>query len=256
MYDIINIGDVFMNYILNLNNRAFKAIINKTKKVEIRTFTGNTDYSKMNKDDIIIFKNDEDEKIACKISEINYYKNIEELLMLEGTRYTTSSTNDYEAAINNINQLNGYKNAIKKYGVYAIHIEYLYSENNVWLELLNRAKEVQNPRTVSDSIDAGGVAAAILSSNGNIYTGVCIDTACSIGMCAERNALSTMITNGENQIDKVVCIGSKGNIMLPCGVCREFMMQLSKENRNAEILLDFEKKETITLDKLLPNWWN
>ena len=44
--------------------------------------------------------------------------------------------------------------------------------------------------------------------------------------------------------------------MLPCGVCREFMMQLSKENKNAEILLDLEKKETITLDKLLPNWWN
>lgn len=245
-----------MKYILNLNNRAFDAIINKTKRVEIRTITGKTDYSKMIKDDIIVFKNNDDEKIVCKISEINYYKTIEELLMLEGTKYTTSSTNDYNEAINNINKINGYKNAIKKYGVYAIHIEYLYSENNVWLELLNKAKEVQNPKTLSDSVDAGGVAAAILSSSGNIYTGVCIDTACSIGMCAERNALSTMITNGESKIDKIVCIGSKGNIMLPCGVCREFMMQLSKENKNAEILLDLEKKETITLDKLLPNWWN
>lgn len=245
-----------MKYILNLNNRAFDAIINKTKRVEIRTITGKTDYSKMIKDDIIVFKNNDDEKIVCKISEINYYKTVEELLMLEGTKYTTSSTNDYNEAINNINKINGYKNAIKKYGVYAIHIEYLYSENNVWLELLNKAKEVQNPKTLSDSVDAGGVAAAVLSSSGNIYTGVCIDTACSIGMCAERNALSTMITNGESKIDKIVCIGSKGNIMLPCGVCREFMMQLSKENKKAEILLDLEKKETITLDKLLPNWWN
>ena len=75
-------------------------------------------------------------------------------------------------------------------------------------------------------------------------------------MCAERNALSTMVTNGDSQIEKVVCIGSKGNIMLPCGVCREFMMQLNKENRNAEILSDFEKLDIITLDKLLPNWWN
>lgn len=246
-----------MKYNLNLNERAFRAIINKTKRVEIRTITGNTDYSKMNKDDIIIFKNDElDEKIACKIIEINHYKNVEELLMLEGTRYTTSSTNDYEEAIININKLNGYPDAIKIHGLYAIHIEYLYNENHIWSELLDKAKKVQNPRKVSDSIEAGGVAAAILSSNGNIYTGVCIDTACSIGMCAERNALSTMITNGENQIEKVVCIGSKGNIMLPCGVCREFMMQLNKENKNAEILLDFEKEDTIILDKLLPNWWN
>lgn len=245
-----------MKYNLNLNERAFRAIINKTKRVEIRTITGNTDYSKMNKDDIIVFKNEKGEKIVCKIIEINYYKTVEELIMLEGTRYTTSSTNDYKEAIKNINNLNGYQDAIKKHGVYAIHIKYLYSEDNIWMELLNKAKEVQNPRNISDSIDAGGVAAAILSSKGNIYTGVCIDTACSIGMCAERNALSTMITNGESKIEKVVCIGSKGNIMLPCGVCREFMMQLDKKNRNAEILLDFEKLDIITLNKLLPNWWN
>ena len=227
-----------------------------TKRIEIRTNTGNVDYSKLIKNDIIVFKNENGGKIVWKIIEVNHYKNVEELIMLEGTRYTTSSTNVYEEAVNNINKLNGYKEAIKNYGVYAIHIEYLYSEDNIWKELLNKAKEVQNPRDVSDSIDAGGVAAAILSSNGNIYTGVCIDTACSIGMCAERNALSTMITNGESQIEKVVCIGSKGNIMLPCGVCREFMMQLDKNNRNAEILLDFEKSNIITLDKLLPNWWN
>ena len=42
----------------------------------------------------------------------------------------------------------------------------------------------------------------------------------------------------------------------PCGVCREFMMQLNKNNRNAEILTNMETKETITLEKLLPNWWN
>ena len=245
-----------MKYNLNLNERAFNAIVNKTKRIEIRTNTGNTDYSKMNKGDLIVFKNEKNEKIACKIIEINHYKAIEELIMLEGTRYTTSSTNDYEESIKSINSLNGYQDAIKKYGVYAIHIEFLYSEDNIWLELLNKAKEVQNSRSVSDNIDAGGVAAAILSSNGNIYTGVCIDTACSIGMCAERNALSTMITNGESKIDKVVCIGSKENIMLPCGVCREFMMQLDKENKNAKILSDFEKLEIITLDKLLPNWWN
>ena len=245
-----------MKYNLNLNERAFKAIINETKRVEIRTITGNTDYSKMAKDDMIVFKNEKKERIVCKIIEVNHYKTVEELIMLEGTRYTTSSTNDYEEAVNNINKLNGYKDAIKKHGVYAIHIKYLYSEDNIWDELLNKAKEVQNPRNVSDSIIAGGVAAAILTSKGNIYTGVCIDTACSIGMCAERNALSTMITNGESQIEKVVCVGSKGNIMLPCGVCREFMMQLDKENRNAKILSDFEKPHAITLDKLVPNWWN
>ncbi|MDY3368015.1 MAG: cytidine deaminase [Zhenhengia yiwuensis] len=53
-------------------------------------------------------------------------------------------------------------------------------------------------------IDAGGVAAALLTKGGNIYTGVCIDISCTLGMCAERNAIANMITNGESQIEKVV----------------------------------------------------
>ena len=51
---------------------------------------------------------------------------------LEGTRYITSSTNDKEEAIRNVSKLDEYEDAIKKNGVYAIHIEYLYSENTVW----------------------------------------------------------------------------------------------------------------------------
>ena len=65
-----------------------------------------------------------------------------------------------------------------------------------------------NPRTISPFIDAGGVAAAILTSSGNVYTGVCIDTACTLGMCAERNAIANMITNGESKIVKLVCVMS------------------------------------------------
>ncbi|MEB3363090.1 cytidine deaminase [Lactobacillus sp. R2/2] len=38
-------------------------------------------------------------------------------------------------------------------------------------------------------MEAGGVAAAVMTESGNIYTGVCVDTACGLGVCAERNAL-------------------------------------------------------------------
>ena len=73
----------------------------------------------------------------------------------------------------------------------------------MWNELYNAAVKVQNGRTISPFIDAGGVAAAILTKQGNIYVGVCIDTASTLGMCAERNAIANMITNGESQIDVV-----------------------------------------------------
>ena len=85
----------------------------------------------------------------------------------------------------------------------------------MWNKLYNAAVKVQNDRTISPFIEAGGVAAAILTKKGNIYVGVCIDTASTLGMCAERNAIANMITNGESQIDKVVAVmpdGRVGNI--------------------------------------------
>lgn len=126
---------------------------------------------------------------------------------------------------------------------------------NVWNELYNAAVNVQNSRTVSPFIDAGGVAAAILTKSGNVYVGVCIDTACSLGMCAERNAIASMITNGESRIDKVVAVMSNGKVGSPCGACRELMMQLDKDSGEIEFLVDLDTHKTVKLKELMPNWW-
>ena len=125
----------------------------------------------------------------------------------------------------------------------------------MWKELYNAARKVQNGRTISPFIEAGGVAAAILTKAGNIYTGVCIDTACSLGMCAERNAIANMITNGESQIEKVVAVMPDGQVGPPCGACRELMMQLDPDSRDIEILLDLETEKAVKLKELVPDWW-
>ena len=78
----------------------------------------------------------------------------------------------------------------------------------IWKEMYQMAKAVQNGRQISDYVYAGGVAAAILSSSGKIYTGVCVDTCSTLGICAERNAIFNMITNGEQEIKKVLAIMS------------------------------------------------
>ncbi len=126
---------------------------------------------------------------------------------------------------------------------------------NIWDTLYEKALEVQNARVISPFVDAGGVAAAILSKSGNIYVGVCIDTCSSLGMCAERNAIANMITQGEHEIDKVVAVMSDGRVGSPCGACREFMMQLSERSRDIEILTDRESYSTVTLGELMPDWW-
>ena len=242
---------------LNINDRASLAIRNNTKRVEIRANKENSehDYSKLKENDIIEFTSSNLGIFYVKVKEVNHYDSLDELFTLEGTRYTTSSTDDKEEAIRNVNKLDGYEDAIKKNGVYAIHIEYLYSENTVWEELYEKAKNIRNARDVSGMISAGGVGAAILTKNHNIYLGVCIDTSCSLGMCAERNAIANMITNGEEKIVKLVCIDSKEDVVFPCGACREYLMQLSKNSKNIEILKNIKSKEIVKLEELIPNWW-
>ena len=125
----------------------------------------------------------------------------------------------------------------------------------MWEKLYDAAVKVQNNRTISPFIDAGGVAAAILTKQGNIYVGVCIDTASTLGMCAERNAIANMITHGESRIDKVVAVMPDGRVGSPCGACREYMMQLDKDSGEIEILLDLDTQKTVKLKELIPNWW-
>ena len=125
----------------------------------------------------------------------------------------------------------------------------------MWNKLYDAAINIQNDRVISPFIEAGGVAAAILTKQGNIYVGVCIDTASGLGMCAERNAIANMITNGESRIDKVVAVMPDGRVGSPCGACREFMMQLDKDSGDIEILLDLETEKTVKLKDLVPDWW-
>ena len=237
---------------LNINDRAALAMKNGTKKAEIRA---GANYDKLTYGDIIEFSSNNLGKFYVKVEGVNHYNSLDELFTLEGTRYTVSSTNDKKEAILNVEKIGDYKNIIKENGVYAVHIKYLYSENTVWEELYDKAKNIRDDREVSGMISAGCVGAAILTKGHNIYTGVCIDTASSLGMCAERNAIANMITNGENEIVKLVCIDSKGNIGFPCGACREYLMQLSKNSKNIEILKDKDNNETIKLEELIPNWW-
>ena len=74
--------------------------------------------------------------------------------------------------------------------------------DKIWDEMYKAAKSVLNERRISDYVTCGEVSAAVRSKSGKIYTGVCIDTCSTLGICAERNAVFNMITNGEQEIDK------------------------------------------------------
>ncbi|MCQ2497523.1 MAG: cytidine deaminase [Lachnospiraceae bacterium] len=128
--------------------------------------------------------------------------------------------------------------------------------DKIWKDLYEAAKAVQNDREISDKVWAGGVAAAIESESGKIYVGVCIDTCSTLGICAERNAIFNMITNGEHIIKRVLAIMPDGKTGAPCGACRELMTQLTPgKYQNIEIMLDYENEKIVTLGELTPAWW-
>ena len=120
-------------------------------------------------------------------------------------------------------------------------------------ELIEKATQVLNPRQLSSTAEAGSVAAAILTNSGNIYTGICIETACSMGFCAEHAAAAAMLTAGESHIVKMVAINKRGNILPPCGRCREFISQLNDHNIKAEVSIN--RQRAVKLIDLLPYDW-
>ena len=127
---------------------------------------------------------------------------------------------------------------------------------NKWTKMYQIAKSIQNERRISDYIEAGSVAAAILTAEDKIFSGVCIDTCSTLGICAERNAIFNMITNGEQKIKRVLTIMPNGQTGTPCGACRELMVQLMPNDyKEIEIMLDYENKKVITLGEITPNWW-
>lgn len=119
-------------------------------------------------------------------------------------------------------------------------------------DLVAAARAALNPRRLSPTLEAGGVAAALRAASGRIFTGVCIDAACGIGFCAEHAAAAAMVTAGEGRITDMVALGSDGTILPPCGRCRELVVQLDASNADTRVLLPAGARP---MRDLLPDHW-
>lgn len=117
-------------------------------------------------------------------------------------------------------------------------------------ELIRRATEVVDPRRLSPTVEVGGVGSALVTANGNVYVGVCIDTGSSLGFCAEHNAIGNMITHGESRIVSIVAVNWDETILAPCGRCREFIFQIDPANAETRVLLKNDR--VVMLKELLP----
>ena len=120
-----------------------------------------------------------------------------------------------------------------------------------WNELKDIAAATLSPRRVSEDIEVGGVAAALVTDQGNVYRGICIDTACSMGFCAEHAAIAAMLTAGESQVAQIVAVNWDKSVLPPCGRCREFLLQLG--NPETQVLV--AEDTAVPVKDLLPYSW-
>ncbi|MET6997040.1 cytidine deaminase family protein [Chitinophaga defluvii] len=123
--------------------------------------------------------------------------------------------------------------------------------NNINLRAI--AQKYAGGKRLNDFIEYGGVAAAIETITGNIYTGISIDTACSMGFCAEHSAVAEMLKHGECRIKAMVAVDEEGHAVPPCGRCRELISQLSKEN--LQTIVEVRDGVFVTLAEILPYDW-
>lgn len=94
------------------------------------------------------------------------------------------------------------------------------------------------------------VGAAILSSDGEIFTGVNVENASyPAGICAERAALSAAVTAGKRKFLAVAVVAEAG--VTPCGVCRQMLSEFG--DMWVITASAGEKAVSTTLSRLLPS---
>jgi cytidine deaminase len=98
-------------------------------------------------------------------------------------------------------------------------------------DLLHRARDARRHAYVPYS--GFHVGAAVLSASGTIYTGANVENASyPLTICAERNALSTMVGSGDRgPVLAVAVVGDGEDPCTPCGACRQVMVEFGPDAR-------------------------
>ena len=125
------------------------------------------------------------------------------------------------------------------------------------LELINLAIEAKK-----NAISPTGyyVGVALITTSGKVYTG------CNLGsedglfnICAERVAISKMLSEGEKSFTKIAVVGGMGDNLVyttPCGICRQL---ISEFGNDIEVIMGFKndnnelEEKVFKISELLPS---
>ena len=93
------------------------------------------------------------------------------------------------------------------------------------------------------------VGAAALVSDGRIISGCNVENASyGVGLCAECALVSSLHMTGGGTLVAFTCVDGKGNILMPCGRCRQLLYEFSADGMVLETVSGFK-----TIDEVLPD---
>jgi cytidine deaminase len=93
------------------------------------------------------------------------------------------------------------------------------------------------------------VGAAALVSDGRIISGCNVENASyGVGLCAECALVSSLHMTGGGTLVAFTCVDGAGNILMPCGRCRQLLYEFSAEGMVLETVSGLK-----TIDEVLPD---
>jgi cytidine deaminase len=99
------------------------------------------------------------------------------------------------------------------------------------------------------------VGAALLDENGQVHSGCNVENAAfPESVCAEANAIGSMVTAGGKKIVAIAAVGGKDEIVActPCGGCRQKILEFADEDTRILLIGDSGDIEGYSIEDLLP----
>ena len=122
---------------------------------------------------------------------------------------------------------------------------------DIWEKLYHEAKALYAPQEVSDFVYARHVVAAVEAADGQIFTGFCMEGPAASFIYVPNERLSSTCINNQDRPRSSALLLFETNLLMekvlgmPCGACREFLLELDAENHHLEFMVDYESRKTL-----------
>ncbi len=119
---------------------------------------------------------------------------------------------------------------------------------NVEEALVTRAREIIRLRGKPEWHTVG---CAMRTRSGRVFAAVHLEAYVGrIAVCAEAIAIGMAAAEGDTDIDQIVAVDQAGEVVSPCGMCRELILDYSPQA--TVIILGSDGLDAIPVAKLLP----